>query len=100
TCLSAKWCRVMAVISLRIKALNETPASYVQRLRVDEAKRLLETTNLGLEEVVTRVGYEDVSSFRKLFIQLTSLTPRAYRQRFNTQQYEFDSDNCCEAELH
>lgn len=82
------------------KALNETPASYVQRLRVDEAKRLLETTSLGLEEVVTRVGYEDVSSFRKLFIQLTSLTPRAYRQRFNTQQYEFDSDNCCEAELH
>ena len=66
------------------KALNETPASYMQRLRVDEAKRLLETTELALEQIVTRVGYEDVSSFRKLFIQLTSLSPRAYRQKFNT----------------
>lgn len=78
------------------KALNETPASYVQRLRVDEAKRLLETTSLALEEIVTRVGYEDTSSFRKLFMQLTSLSPRAYRQRFNTQQYEFDIEACCE----
>lgn len=67
------------------KALNETPASYMQRLRVDEAKRLLETTEFGLEKIVERVGYEDVSSFRKLFIQLTSLSPRAYRQKFNTQ---------------
>lgn len=67
------------------KALNETPASYMQRLRVDEAKRLLETTELALEQIVDRVGYEDVSSFRKLFIQLTSLSPRVYRQKFNTQ---------------
>lgn len=80
------------------KALNETPASYVQRLRVDEAKRLLETTRLALDEVVIRVGYEDVSSFRKLFIQLTSLSPRAYRQKFNTQAYAFDAEQCCELE--
>lgn len=71
------------------KALNETPASYMQRLRVDEAKRLLETTELALEQIVTKVGYEDVSSFRKLFIQLTSVSPRAYRQKFNTH-------SCCE----
>lgn len=71
------------------KALNETPASYMQRLRVDEAKRLLETTELALEQIVTLVGYEDVSSFRKLFIQLTRLSPRAYRQKFNTH-------SCCE----
>ena len=70
------------------KALNETPASYMQRLRVDEAKRLLETTELALEQIVDRVGYEDVSSFRKLFIQLTSLSPRAYREKFNTH-------SCC-----
>ena len=71
------------------KALNETPASYMQRLRVDEAKRLLETTELALEQIVIKVGYEDVSSFRKLFIQLTSVSPRAYRQKFNTH-------SCCE----
>ncbi|MEC4726324.1 helix-turn-helix domain-containing protein [Shewanella sp. D64] len=66
------------------QAVNETPASYMQRLRVDEAKRLLETTELALEQIVERVGYEDVSSFRKLFIQLTSLSPREYRLKFNT----------------
>ncbi|GIU14096.1 MULTISPECIES: GlxA family transcriptional regulator [unclassified Shewanella] len=70
------------------KAINETPASYIQRLRVDEAKRLLETTELAIEQIVEQVGYEDVSSFRKLFIQTTSLSPRAYRQKFNTH-------DCC-----
>lgn len=77
-------------------AVNETPASYIQRLRVDKAKHLLETTGLALEQIVSRVGYEDVSSFRKLFIQFTSLSPRSYRQKFNTQGYELD---CCEPEL-
>ncbi|MGS0727924.1 GlxA family transcriptional regulator, partial [Shewanella sp. 0m-11] len=57
------------------KAINQTPASYIQRLRVDEAKRLLETTELAIEQIVEQVGYEDVSSFRKLFIQTTSLSP-------------------------
>ncbi|MCK8045022.1 helix-turn-helix domain-containing protein [Shewanella sp. 1CM18E] len=70
------------------KAINETPASYIQRLRIDEAKRLLETTELAVEQIVALVGYEDVSSFRKLFMQITSLTPRAYRQKFNTH-------DCC-----
>lgn len=70
------------------KAINETPASYIQRIRVDEAKRLLETTELAIEQIVEKVGYEDVSSFRKLFIQTTSLSPRAYRQKFNTH-------DCC-----
>lgn len=70
------------------KAINETPASYLQRLRIDEAKRLLETTELAVEQVVELVGYEDMSSFRKLFVQITSLSPRAYRQKFNTH-------DCC-----
>lgn len=70
------------------KAVNQTPASYIQRLRVDEAKRLLETTAFSIEQIVEQVGYEDVSSFRKLFIQTTSLSPRAYRQKFNTH-------DCC-----
>ncbi|MBV7317236.1 GlxA family transcriptional regulator [Shewanella sp. NIFS-20-20] len=70
------------------KALHETPASYWQRLRIDEAKRLLETTDLTLEQITSKIGYEDVGSFRKLFIQQTSLSPRAYRSKFNS--------HCCE----
>ncbi len=59
-----------------------SPLEYIQRLRVERAKALLETTHLGFEEVVERCGYRDASSFRKLFKRATSLTPNDYRERF------------------
>ncbi|WP_337843666.1 helix-turn-helix domain-containing protein [Rheinheimera sp.] len=62
--------------------LDETPIAYLQRLRVERAKSLLENTSLAVEQVMALVGYEDLSSFRKLFIHYTSLTPKAYRQKF------------------
>jgi len=63
-------------------ATGVTPLSYLQQLRVDAAKQLLENTNLTLENIVTQVGYDDVSAFRRLFTKLTQLTPRAYRSSF------------------
>lgn len=67
----------------RFKAeLKETPLNYLQRLRIEQAKRLLETSRIPIEQVVLQVGYEDVSSFRKLFLQYTELTPSQYRQKF------------------
>ena len=68
------------------KALDDTPVNYLQRMRVEEAKRLLESSNMTLENIVYQVGYEDVSSFRKLFTELAELTPRAYRDKFKRQQ--------------
>jgi|SRR5579883_1264070 transcriptional regulator GlxA family with amidase domain len=58
------------------------PLGYIQRLRVERAKALLETTQLSFDEVVARCGYSDVPSFRKLFKRETSLTPADYRERF------------------
>lgn len=58
------------------------PLEHIQRLRVERAKALLETTQLSFEEVCERVGYSDVSSFRKLFKRATTLTPADYRERF------------------
>jgi transcriptional regulator GlxA family with amidase domain len=55
---------------------------YVQRIRVEHAKRLLEETALPLEEVVVDCGYAEVSSFRRLFRRLTGLTPGQYRRLF------------------
>lgn len=75
-------------------ALNDTPLNYLQRLRVEQAKRLLETTNQPVEQIVLQVGYEDVSSFRKLFLQYTELTPSQYRQKFS----QGDTFHCCPAE--
>jgi transcriptional regulator GlxA family with amidase domain len=55
---------------------------YVQRLRIEQAKRLLEETALPLDDVVVDCGYAEVSSFRRLFRRLTGLTPREYRRLF------------------
>jgi transcriptional regulator GlxA family with amidase domain len=63
-------------------ATNHTPIGYAGRIRVERAKRLLETSDQGIEEISWTVGYEDPASFRRLFKRLTGLTPGAYRQRF------------------
>jgi transcriptional regulator GlxA family with amidase domain len=64
------------------QALGDTPIGYLQSLRVEFAKRLLETTKLSIDAVSERVGYGDLSSFRRLFKRTTGLSPREYHQRF------------------
>ena len=63
-------------------AVGETPSSYMQKLRVEKAKRLLETTHDTIGEIMLRVGYEDERSFRRLFHSLTALSPKAYRLKY------------------
>jgi transcriptional regulator GlxA family with amidase domain len=63
-------------------ATGHTPIAYVQQIRVERAKRLLESSDQPVEEISWAVGYEDPASFRRLFKRLTGLTPSAYRQRF------------------
>lgn len=55
---------------------------YVQNLRIDEAKRLLETTDDPADEIGFAVGYEDASFFRRLFKRRTGITPGRYRRMF------------------
>jgi len=61
---------------------GQSPLGYIQHLRVERAKALLEATQLSFDEVVERCGYSDAPSFRKLFKRETSLTPADYRERF------------------
>ena len=63
-------------------ALNITPYHYLQRVRIEAAQKLLTETQLAPEVVVVKVGYEDISSFRRLFKQYTGLTLSVYRSRF------------------
>jgi transcriptional regulator GlxA family with amidase domain len=63
-------------------ATGHTPIAYVQRTRVERARRMLETSDEPVEQISWAVGYEDPASFRRLFKRLTGLTPGAYRQRF------------------
>lgn len=64
------------------QAVGVTPLRYLQKLRVEYAKRLLEEGIQNFSEITYQVGYEDISFFRKLFIRLTGLKPKEYQQRF------------------
>ena len=63
-------------------ATGLTPVAYVQRLRIEDAKRRLERTDASVDEISFRVGYEDPAFFRRLFKRTTGLAPGAYRRRF------------------
>lgn len=56
--------------------------AYVQNLRVENAKRLLEAGELPVDEISAATGYEDASFFRRLFKRRTGLTPSEYRKLF------------------
>lgn len=65
------------------KATGETPMTYLQKLRVETAKRLLESSDITFNEVTWRVGYNDSSSFHRAFKLETGLTPIDYRNKFS-----------------
>ena len=67
------------------KATGEAPLEYVQRRRIELAKKLLAGSDQPLEQITRAVGYEDVSSFRRLFKQLAGVSPTVYRQRFSSR---------------
>jgi transcriptional regulator GlxA family with amidase domain len=63
-------------------ATKYQPMDYVQALRVEEAKHLLESSARSVEEIGHQVGYEDPTSFRRLFKRRAGLTPASYRKKF------------------
>lgn len=63
-------------------ATGETPLTYQQNIRIEAAKRLLEKGILSFDEITYQVGYEDSSTFRKVFSKRTGLTPKEYRRKF------------------
>ena len=67
------------------KATGDSPLEYLQRMRIEQAKRLLAGSEQLLEKVTRTVGYEDVSSFRRLFKQIVGVSPTVYRQRFTNR---------------
>ncbi|USG60081.1 helix-turn-helix domain-containing protein [Sneathiella marina] len=63
-------------------ATNETVTKYHQLIRVEAAKTNLVNTSLSFEEISMNSGYENISFFRRVFKQNTSVTPAEYRRRF------------------
>jgi transcriptional regulator GlxA family with amidase domain len=66
------------------KATGRTPLDYVQALRLEGAKQLLETSDLSVEAIAEEVGYQDTSFFGRLFRRKVGLTPQQYRLRFGS----------------
>lgn len=62
-------------------ATGYAPVDYVQAMRIEEAKQMLETEPTAIEEIAVAVGYEDPTFFRKLFRRRVGVTPAQYRQR-------------------
>ncbi|HLV67178.1 MAG TPA: helix-turn-helix domain-containing protein [Polyangiaceae bacterium] len=65
-----------------VAATGIPPLEYVQRLRIEHAKRRLERTDAPIEKISWQVGYEDPAFFRRLFKRVTGMSPGAYRKRF------------------
>lgn len=62
-------------------ATGYLPIEYVHALRIEEARRIIETEASAIDDVGYRVGYEDPSFFRRLFRRTTGLSPAAYRRK-------------------
>jgi len=69
------------------KATGYSSIAYVQRLRIEEAKRRLERTQLPVDEISWNVGYEDPAFFRRLFKRITRISPGAYRRKFRLPDF-------------
>lgn len=61
---------------------GESPAGFVQRMRIERAKSLLETSDLPVDRILEKIGYTDNSSFSRQFRNHTMMTPKEYRERF------------------
>lgn len=67
------------------KATLNTPLEYMQRVKVEVAKRSFESSTLNINEVMYHVGYNDQKAFRKTFKKYTGLSPLEYRAKYNRE---------------
>ena len=65
-----------------------SPAAYVERVRVETARRLLETTQDGVERIATRAGFGTAEALRRAFSRRVGVSPREYRARFGLQTWK------------
>lgn len=67
------------------KATANTPLEYIQRVKVESAKKSLESSTKNVHEVMHTVGYNDDKAFRNTFRKFTGLSPMEYRSKYNRE---------------
>ncbi|MDN3398315.1 helix-turn-helix domain-containing protein [Psychrobacter sp. APC 3426] len=83
--------RLAAMVNITPRTLNRRfqscvamrPIEYIQAVRIEQAKRLLESGDVTIKSLAEQVGYEDISSFTRLFKRATELTPKEYQDKFS-----------------
>jgi len=68
-----------------IKATGNTPVEYLQRVKIESAKKAFENSRKNVNEVMYEVGYSDVKAFREVFRRVTGMSPLAYRAKYNKE---------------
>tara|TARA_R110002126_G_scaffold289995_1_gene446102 strand:+ start:8744 stop:10009 length:1266 start_codon:yes stop_codon:yes gene_type:complete len=63
------------------RATGQSPVEYLQTLRIEEAKQMLEATDMPIDDIALEVGYAEGSSFRRLFRKQVGMTASAYRRQ-------------------
>lgn len=66
-----------------VKATGNTPVEYSQRVKVECAKKALETSRKTVNEVMYDVGYSDIKAFREVFRKITGMSPLEYRGKYS-----------------
>lgn len=67
------------------KACGNSPIEYIQRVKIEAAKKSLESTRENINEVMYAVGYNDSKAFRHTFKKNTGLSPIEYKQKYNRE---------------
>ncbi len=65
------------------KATQNTPLEYIQRVKIEAAKKSLESTQRNVNEIMYQVGYADQKAFRTIFKKYVGLSPIAYKGKYN-----------------
>ena len=68
-----------------IKATGNTPVEYLQRVKIESAKKAFENSRKNVNEVMYEVGYSDVKAFREVFRRVTGMSPLEYRAKYNKE---------------
>jgi transcriptional regulator GlxA family with amidase domain len=64
-------------------ATHNSPIEYIQRTKIEAAKRKLETNRKSVNEIMYEVGYADIKAFRNIFKKISGLSPIEYRKKYN-----------------
>lgn len=70
-----------------VKATGNTPLEYVQRVKIESAKKAFEISRKTINEVMHEVGYSDVKAFREVFRKITGMSPLEYRNKYNKKAW-------------